>query len=286
MDTNEMKLLEDASEVEDDGVGGGELADGELAAVNMLEEEEQVIAKAKEAVAFKVGQGLEKMKPAVEAIFISPFGQEKRELPGGGMYVQQKDGTQTIYTGRTFNQQGNTAQMEHVTINPDGSVSVAGEGTTIRQKGDKTVIATAAGDRIIVGPQGIESYRTAKGEAVDLVRVKKLAPQEVGEKAEKQLDAGALQAAADAKAIMRLTGAAKDASTGKLDAKTIDSLVQHFQGRNVDVLAKINAELQGLGGKFKVSAAKEVGANGDVKHVYRLSVRATGQVVASQSIRR
>ncbi|MBY0547526.1 MAG: hypothetical protein K2W95_09555 [Candidatus Obscuribacterales bacterium] len=285
MDTDEMELLEDSSDVEEDG--GAELADGELAAANMLEENEQVQEKAKEAVAFM--GGIEKIKPAVEAIFISPFGPEKRELPGGGMYVQQKDGTQTIYTGRTFNQQGNTAQMEHVTINPDGSVSVAGEGTTIRQKGDKTVIATAAGDRIIVGPQGIESYRTAKGDAVDLVRVKKLAPQDVQEKQEvqeKQLNAAALQAAAEAKAIARLTGAAKDASTGKLDAKTIDSLVQHFQGRNVNVIDKINAQLEGLGGKFKVSAAKEVGANGDVKHVYRLTVRATGQTVATQSIRR
>ena len=278
MDTDARELLEDASELEEEGEEG-DLVDGEEAAANLLEEGQQVLAKAGEEV-IKFGKfALEKVK--VEQIEINAF-EKKVVLPGGGMFVQQKDGTQTIYTGRTFNQRGDTAQMEHVTINPDGSVSVAGEGTTIRQKGDKTVISTADGARIITGPNGIESYRTAKGDAVDFVRVKKAEAPMVQEKQ----DPAALQAAADAKAIWRLSGAAQDANAGKLDAKTIDSLVNHFKGRNVDVIAKINNELQGMGGKFKVSCSEQVAANGDTKRVYRLTVRATGQTVATESVRR
>lgn len=278
MDTDEMELFEDAPEGDEEGEQGeGDLADGEQAAANLLEEGEKVLAKAGEAVAFKFG----KIEKPVPLVLLGP-GAQKEVLPGGGMFVQQKDGTQTIYTGRTFNQQGNTAQMEHVTINPDGSVSVGGEGTTIRRKGDKTVISTADGARVIVGPGGVESYRTPKGDGVDFAFAKKAEAQMVQEKA----DPAALQAAADAKAIKGLSAAAQAASTGKLDAAAIDAVVNHFKGRNVDVLAKINNELQGLGGKFKVSCSEHVAANGDAKRVYRLTVRATGQTVATESIRR
>lgn len=270
--------LQEAVDEENDG-----LADAEEAAANMLEEGDKVAVK-------KVGQELVKVQ---DLLLAKPeqhrigAGQEKIQLPNGGTFVQDANGNQTIFTGRAFNQVGNQGQLERVTRNADGSVTCAGEGATVRTEGGRTFVTTAGGDKIIIGPGGVESFRSNNGQVVDFI--KKQALEQVQPALEKQAvveKALAQQAAADGAAIQKLQVAAKAAANGTLDARAIDAVRQHFQGRNVDVLAKINLELQGQGSKFKVWATEHKGPNGEVKNVYRLSLRTTGEVIDTQSVRR
>lgn len=94
-----------------------------------------------------------------------------------------------------------------------------------------------------------------------------------------------MQQKADAVALAELQGAAKLATLGKLDAKTIDRVAAHF-GNRTDAVIKINNMLEQMGSKFKVTAdLVNAGKLGETR-VYRLVDRNSGEVAAKEVVQR
>lgn len=97
-----------------------------------------------------------------------------------------------------------------------------------------------------------------------------------------------LQQKLDAAALKDLSDATAAAMRGKLDARTIDRIAQHF-GDKTDVVAKVNAQLEAQGSKFKLAAdliAAEKRPGGAQTWSYQLVERTTGMPVATEMVKR
>ncbi len=93
----------------------------------------------------------------------------------------------------------------------------------------------------------------------------------------------AKQQVRDAIELKDLGATVDAASLGKLDARTIDRLARHF-GDRADIVAKINAQLEAQGSKFKVT--DEIDNVGGDTTQYRLVNRNNGDTIAKQAIAR
>ncbi len=157
------------------------------------------------------------------------------DLPAGGVFVKNADGSQTIKVGGEF-----------ATVNADGTIS-ASKSIQWLKLGDDSVLKTADGHKIVIGAEGIKSFTTAKGEHVDLP--KKEVAKEIAKALEPQ------KGDADKEAQERLDSAVKQALEGKLDADTIQDLCDQY-GKKTDIVMKINLRLEAEGSNVRLKKSE------------------------------